>query len=270
MLGRDVARAAEAAGHEVSALDRAAADVTDAAAVETAVRERRPKAVVNCAAYTAVDAAEQEPEEALRVNAHGAANVARAAGAVGASVAYPSTDYVFDGAKGSPYAESDTPNPLSSYGRSKLAGERATAEANPRHHLARSSWLFGLAGRNFVETMLELGAERGEVVVVDDQIGCPTYTGHLAGALVRLLATDAFGVHHMAAAGRCSWYEFAVEIFAQAGVDCRVLPCTTAESGRPAPRPAFSALETERAQAVRLPGWREGLAAYLAERKVRA
>jgi dTDP-4-dehydrorhamnose reductase len=238
--------------------------------VDAAVRERRPHAVVNCAAFTAVDDAEDEPEQALRVNAHGAANVARAAAAAGATVAYPSTDYVFDGAKGSPYVESDAPNPLSSYGRSKLAGERATAEANPRHYLARSAWLFGLAGRNFVDTMLGLGGERHDVVVVDDQVGCPTYTGHLAEALVRLLATDAFGLHHMAAAGRCSWYEFAVEIFAQAGVDCRVLPCTTAESGRPAPRPAFSALGSERADAIRLPGWREGLAAYLAARRVRA
>jgi dTDP-4-dehydrorhamnose reductase len=135
--------------------------------------------------------------------------------------------------------------------------------------VVRSSWLFGAHGRNFVDTMLGLGQELDEVVVVRDQVGCPTYTGHLAQALVRLAETHAFGVHHIAGGGHCSWYEFAQEIFRQAGVDCRVLSCTTEEAGRPAPRPAFAPLETQfEGQAVRLPSWQEGLAGYLAERRV--
>jgi dTDP-4-dehydrorhamnose reductase len=176
-------------------------------------------------------------------------------------VVYVSTDYVFDGTKREPYLESDPVNPRSAYGRTKLAGERATAEANPRHVIARSSWLFGAGGRNFVETMLGLGPE---VRVVDDQIGSPTFTGHLAEALVELARGEQFGVHHLAASGSCSWYEFAREIFARAGSDTRVQPCTTAEFPRPAPRPAYSVLGSERGH--RLPAWQEGLDAYLGVR----
>jgi dTDP-4-dehydrorhamnose reductase len=172
-----------------------------------------------------------------------------------------SSDYVFDGAKREPYVESDPVNPLSSYGRSKLAGERATAEANPRHLIARSSWLFGVGGPNFVETMLGLGPE---VRVVDDQVGSPTFTGHLAEALVELASGTDYGVHHLAASGSCSWFEFAREIFARAGSDTHVEPCTTAEFPRPAPRPAYSVLESERGH--RLPSWQDGLDAYLGVR----
>ena len=269
MLGHDVVRAATEANVEVLGLSRAEVDVTDEAAVAAALYEQRPDTVVNCAAYTNVDGAEAEPELALRVNGEAAGNVARAAAALDARVVYVSTDYVFDGRKGAPYLETDEPNPLSSYGRSKLAGERATVEANARHFVVRSSWLFGAHGSNFVDTMLGLGQELDQVVVVRDQVGCPTYTGHLAEALVRLAETHAFGVHHIAGAGHCSWYEFAQEIFRQAGVDCRVLSCTTEETGRPAPRPAFAPLETQfEGKAVRLPSWQQGLAGYLAERRV--
>jgi dTDP-4-dehydrorhamnose reductase len=191
------------------------------------------------------------------VNGDGARNVAEAAG----TVVYVSSDYVFDGRKDTPYVETDTTNPLSAYGRSKLAGERATAEANQRYFVVRSSWLFGAGGRNFVETMLGLGPE---VRVVDDQVGCPTFTGHLAEALVKLAATADYGVHHMAASGSCSWFEFAREIFARAGVDTRVSPCTTEDFPRPAPRPAYSVMESERGH--RLPHWRDGLDAYLGVR----
>lgn len=266
MLGRDVVRAAERAGHAVSALSHADLDVTDAEAVAAALAAERPDAVVNCAAYTDVDGAEADPEAAMEVNARGAGNVARAAAAAGAKVVYPSTDYVFDGAKGSPYVESDTPRPPSAYGRSKLAGERETAAACPRSFVVRSSWLFGAGGRNFVHTILGLAAERGEVRVVSDQVGCPTWTAHLAGALVELAGTDAYGVHHVAGAGECSWYELAVEALRGAGVDCRALACTTADMPRPAPRPPYSALKSERPETPRLPGWREGLRGYLAER----
>jgi dTDP-4-dehydrorhamnose reductase len=253
MLGRDVVRAAESANHEVVALDLPEVDITDTRAVAACVRRAAPAAVVNCAAYTNVDGAEAEESEALRVNAEGARNVASAAAEAGAVVLYLSTDYVFDGSNSEPYVESDEPRPLSAYGRSKLAGETETVAANPRHYVVRSSWLFGTGGRNFVETMLSLAREQGRAVVVRDQVGSPTYTGHLADGLVRLLDTRAFGLHHMAGAGQCSWYEFALEIFEQAGVECHVLSCTTEEFARPAPRPAHSVLATEIDGAIQLP-----------------
>jgi dTDP-4-dehydrorhamnose reductase len=233
------------------------------------VRRRAPEAVVNCAGYTAVDAAEDDLIGAMGVNADGAKHVAAAAAEVGACVVYPSTDYVFDGSKGAPYVESDEARPESVYAQSKLAGERSSADANRRHFLVRSAWLFGTSGRNFVETMLRLAIDHGEVLVVRDQVGCPTYTAHLADAIVRLVDTDAYGVHHIAGAGECSWYEFAVEIFRQARVECRVMSCTTEELDRPAPRPPYSVLETERREAILLPEWEVGLASYLGERGTR-
>jgi dTDP-4-dehydrorhamnose reductase len=266
MLGRDVIRAAEAAGHDVVAMPREDADVTDAASVAGAVGGARPGAVVNCAAWTDVDGAENHEREALAVNADGARNVAAAAAEADAAVVYPSTDYVFDGEKPEPYLESDAVRPLSAYGRTKLAGERATAEANPRHQIVRTQWLFGVAGNNFVETMLRLGSERDELTVVDDQVGCPTYTADLAAALVGLAAGGAVGIRHVAGGGECSWREFAEGIFERAGTDCRVLPGTTAELGRPAPRPAHGVLRSEHEDTPTLPDWREGLDRYLAER----
>jgi dTDP-4-dehydrorhamnose reductase len=188
---------------------------------------------------------------------------------VGASVVQPSTDYVFDGAKHTPYLESDRVGPTGAYGRSKLAGERAVAAANDRHFVVRTSWLFGVAGKNFVDTMLRLGAERDELKVVRDQVGRPTYAVHLAEALVRVAGSDAYGVHHMAGGGQeCSWSDFASEIFRQAGVETQVVPCTTEEFPRPAPRPPYSVLDSERPDAVGLPDWRSGLTDYLAERAV--
>jgi len=266
MLGQDVQRAAAHMNHEVTALDREALDITDAAAVERAFRRERPDAVVNCAAFTDVDGAEQAREAALRLNGEAAGIVAQAAAQSGASVVYPSTDYVFDGTSRRAYLESDPVGPQSSYGASKLAGEIATAEGNPRHFIVRTSWLFGLGGRNFVETMLEIGERDHRVTVVRDQVGAPTWTGHLAQGLLRLLETDAYGLHHMTAAGSCSWYDFAMAIFEDAGVRCSVLSTTTAEFARPAPRPAYSVLDTQWSDAIRLPEWRSGLGAYLEER----
>ena len=266
MLGQDFLRAARLANHEVTGLARADVDITDAPAVARAVQAHGPEAVVNCAAFTDVDGSEHEPGEAMRVNADGARNVARAAAEVEASVVYPSSDYVFDGSKDSPYVESDEPVPLSSYGTSKLAGEVDTAAVNPRHFIVRSSWLFGVAGRNFVETMIDLGSRQPQVLVVRDQTGSPTYTAHLAEGLVRLISTDAYGLHHMAAGGQCTWYDFAVEIFERAGVDCAVMSATTADLARPATRPAYSVLGTQYENAIHLPDWQDGLHAYLAER----
>jgi dTDP-4-dehydrorhamnose reductase len=270
MLGRDVMLAAGNAGHDIVGFGRSELDVTDAAGLEKKFDLERPDVVINCSAWTDVDGAESAEEDAFAVNGSGAGNVAAAAAKVGASVVYVSTDYVFDGAKGSPYVESDQPAPLSAYGRTKLAGEEATAAANKRHFIVRSAGLFGVGGSNFVATMLRLAADHGEVLVVRDQVGSPTYTWHLAYGIVRLIEGIEFGLHHMAAAGKCSWYEFAREIFEQAKVECKVLSGTTEMLGRPAPRPAFSALTSQREHAIRLPSWHDGLAGYLAQREAEA
>jgi dTDP-4-dehydrorhamnose reductase len=189
------------------------------------------------------------------VNVAGTRNVA----ALGAPLVYYSSDYVFDGSKGAPYVESDETRPLSAYGRTKLEGERELRDG----WIVRSSWLFGWTGTNFVRTMLRLGAERDEVGVVADQVGSPTYVGHLADA-TRELLTLPKGIWHVAAEGECSWAEFARAIFEEADVDCRVREIMTEELGRPAPRPAYSVLRSERDDAPRLPHWREGVRACIA------
>ncbi|HUB99507.1 MAG TPA: dTDP-4-dehydrorhamnose reductase [Solirubrobacterales bacterium] len=267
MLGRDLMLAAGNAGHEVVGFGHRELDVADAAAVTKKLDLERPDLVINAAAWTAVDDAEEQEQAAFAVNGTGAGNVAGAAADVGAAVVYISTDYVFDGQKREPYVESDQPAPLSAYGRTKLAGEEATTAANKRHFIVRSAGLFGVGGRNFVDTMLRLAQSQNEVTVVRDQVGSPTYTWHLAYGIVRLIDGIEYGIHHMAAADQCSWYEFAREIFEQAKVECSVLSITSAEFGAPAPRPAFSALASQREHAIRLPSWHDGLAGYLAQRE---
>ena len=214
----------------------------------------RPELVLHAAAWTDVDGAEEQPEGAAAVNVVGTRNVA----GLGAPLVYYSTDYVFDGAKREPYVESDEPRPLSVYGKTKLDGEREVREG----WIIRSSWLFGWSGQNFARTMLALAAERDEVAVVDDQVGSPTYVGHLAAATKEVLERPP-GVWHLAAAGECTWAEFARAIFEEAGLSCRVRPISTAELGRAAPRPAYSVLRSEREGAPQLPHWREGLRACL-------
>jgi dTDP-4-dehydrorhamnose reductase len=241
----------------VTALDHGDWDVSSPAPARLGAFD----VVLHAAAWTDVDGAEADPQGAAAVNVGGTKHAA----ALGPLVYY-STDYVFDGSKRTPYLESDPTGPRSAYGRSKLAGEHAVTAANPRHFIVRTSWLFGAGGRNFVDTMLGLAGEHDELKVVADQVGCPTYAGHLASVLVKLAEGDAYGIHHAAGAGQCSWFEFATEIFRRAEVEVRLVPCTTDEFPRPARRPAYSVLGTERPDAVRLPSWRDGLAAYLAER----
>jgi dTDP-4-dehydrorhamnose reductase len=209
-----------------------------------------PDVVLHAAAWTDVDGAEDDPQGAAAVNVGGTRHVAE----LGAPLVYYSTDYVFDGRKAEPYVESDAPNPLSAYGRSKAHGEAAAGE---RAWIVRSSGLFGATGTNFVRTMLRLGLEREEVAVVDDQRTSPTYVGHLARATHDVFELP-LGVYHVAADGDCTWAEFAEAIFAAAGIACRVRRITTEELARPAPRPANSVLRSEK-NAPRLPHWREGL-----------
>ncbi len=265
MLGLDVQRAAEQEGHETVPLTRSQLDVTDSAAVADAVGGADADVVINCAAWTNVDGAESEPEQAAAVNGAGAGNLAAAAAAAGAWLVHISTDYVFDGDKASPYVESDPVAPVSAYGRSKLDGERAVAAAAPgRHTIVRSAWLFGAGGRCFPKTILRAASQRPELTVVSDQIGCPTFTGHLATALVTVAAQRTPGVLHVAGGGRCSWHEFAAAIVAAAGVDCPVRPIPTSEYPLPARRPANSVLVSERGAPV-LPDWRAGLEQFMSE-----
>ena len=267
MLGRAVVERATRLGLDVRAATRAELDITDAEATRQALLAWRPGAVVNCAAYTDVDGAESDWQAAERVNASGAGHIAAAAAEVGARIVHVSTDYVFDGTKREPWVESDPVAPLGVYGETKLAGELAVAERNPAHTIVRTSWLFGVGGQNFVDTMLRLGGQREELPVVTDQVGCPTWTGHLAGALVELAERpDETGVHHIAGGGSCSWNELALEIFERAAIDCRVLPATSEQFARPARRPAYSVLGSERRDPLTLPPWQDGLAAYLATR----
>jgi dTDP-4-dehydrorhamnose reductase len=266
MLGRAVVADARRLGHDVVALTHADLDVTDADHVTRVVTAAEPRAVVNCTGFTDVDGAESDEGRALRVNGDGAGNVARGAAEASARVVHVSTDYVFDGSKREPWLESDPVAPLQAYGRTKLAGERAVADANPEHAIVRAAWLFGAGGPNFVATMLRLAAERDEVTVVTDQRGSPTWTGHLAAALVEVAEREGdVGLFHAGGNGECSWYEFAVEIFDRARMRRRVVPTTSERFARPARRPAYSVLGTEREPGIVLPPWQDGLAAYLAE-----
>ncbi len=278
MLGHDVARAGERAGHELVLVDLPEIDITDAAAVDElldrlAAEPGSLEAVVNCAAWTDVDGAESKREQAHAVNADGAGNLARGAARIGAALLHLSTDYVFDGlapadadGRPRPYVESDPTGPRSVYGTTKLEGERQVLAASPRHTVVRTAWLYGVDGPNFVETMLRLAGERHAVQVVDDQVGSPTWSGHLAPALLGLLEREVRGLAHLTGGGEVSWNGFAKEIFRQAEVSCTVERASSEQTARPAPRPAWSALSSERDDVLPMPDWRDGLAGYLAAR----
>ena len=254
-LGRALQR--EFADDDVLALTHADWDVTQPPS--DSVPRRELDLVLHTAAWTDVDGAEADPQGAAAVNIAGTAHAA----SLKVPLVTYSTDYVFDGRKRSPYVESDGPNPATAYGRTKLHGE---AVAGPQAWVVRTSWLFGSTGRNFLRTMLRLGQEREEVAVVDDQRGCPTYVGHLADA-TRMLVDDDLprGLWHLAADGDCTWADFAEAIFAEAGLSTQVRRISSAELERPAARPAYSVLRSGRANAPRLPHWRDGLRACLAE-----
>jgi dTDP-4-dehydrorhamnose reductase len=241
-------------------------DITDLEATKRAIAQARPDVVINCAAYTNVDGAETEPDSAYRVNALGTWNLALACQEVGAAMLLVSTDYVFDGMKGTAYDEYDTPNPQSVYGRSKYAGEQHLQQVLNQFYIVRTSWLYGHHGKNFVETILKAAAERPELKVVNDQWGCPTWTRDLAEAISRIIRTGRFGIYHATGQGECTWMDFAQAIVKLGGLKTPVLPQTTDELNRPAPRPRYSvmrnrALELSGVEA--LPAWKESLARYV-------
>lgn len=262
MLGRDLMALL---GDRARGVDIDAIDITDLQSTERVVRTLHPSVVVNCAAYTDVDGCESNVETAMQVNGEGVAYLAMATRETGARLVQISTDYVFDGSKGGPYLEDDLPHPLSLYGESKLAGEM-NAAFNPEHLIVRTQWLYGLHGRNFVETMLRLAGERNELDVVDDQFGSPTWTVDLAGAIVALIDSGCTGIYHAANAGSCSWNEFARAIFEEAGLEILVRGMTTEQLNRPARRPLHSTLDCsklERDTGFRLQPWRDALKSYL-------
>jgi dTDP-4-dehydrorhamnose reductase len=266
-LGRAMRR--HLAGHDVVATGRQDLDVTDPEAVREAVGGWRPGVVVNCAAFTDVDGAERHPEQAARVNGEAVRHLALACREVGAALVQVSTDYIFDGRTDRPYRVDDPPNPLNVYGASKLQGERHALALLPEAYVVRTSWLYGVGGRNFVETMLRLGRERAEIRVVTDQRGAPTFADDVARAIADLIATGRYGVYHVTNQGATTWFEFARHIFAAAGMRVDVVPTTSAAFGRPARRPANSVLDPhplEETIGYLLPRWEDGLARYLAQR----
>lgn len=245
-------------------------DITSLESVQKVLFTIRPRVVINAAAYTDVDGCETNQELAMQVNGEGVAHLAMATSEIGAKLVQVSTDYVFDGGKGSPYLEDEPTAPLSVYGESKLAGEM-NARFNPDHVIVRTQWLYGINGKNFVETMLRLATEKKELAVVDDQIGSPTWTVDLALAIKALVEKDCRGIYHAANAGFCSWNEFARAIFAESGLDVTVNPMSTKDLGRPAPRPLYSTLDCGRLTrdtGFQPQPWREALKHYLKLRRL--
>ncbi len=266
MLGQDLMRIL---ADDVRGVDIDEIDITSLDSVRRVLLTLRPAVVVNAAAYTDVDGCETKRELAMQVNGEGVAHLALTCREIGAKLVQVSTDYVFDGSKNSAWLEDDPMNPLSVYGESKLAGE-LNASLAPEHLVVRTQWLYGLGGKNFVETMLRLAAEKKELAVVDDQIGSPTWTVDLALAIRALIEKGCSGTYHAANAGSCSWNEFARAIFAETGVDVTVKPMSTAELGRPATRPLYSVLDcgklTRDARFSPEP-WQEALGKYLQARR---
>ncbi|HWR09225.1 dTDP-4-dehydrorhamnose reductase [Sporomusa sp.] len=262
-LGREIAKQGQ--DHELMLTDVDTLDITDSKATMSLFREVRPQAVIHCAAYTNVDGAESDPDRAFSVNVIGAQNMAAGCLETGARMVYVSTDYVFDGSSSKLYREFDVVNPQTVYGRTKWQGEEIVRQILGRHYIMRTAWLYG-DGNNFVRTMLRLAGENPSLRVVHDQVGTPTSTVDLSWAIFRLLASDAYGTYHATCQGKCSWYEFACEIFRQAGKSVEVVPVTTAEFVRPAKRPAYSVLDNymlRMSVGDPIRNWQESLSEYL-------
>lgn len=262
-LGREIAR--QGTTHELILTDYDTLNIADGQSVSAMMREVRPQAVIHCAAYTAVDAAEADADGAFRVNVVGSQNVAAACLETGARMVYISTDYVFDGNSEKPYREFDQANPQSVYGMTKWQGEQIVRQIMGRHYILRTAWLYG-EGSNFVRTMLKLADKQDTLRVVNDQFGTPTSTVDLTRAIFRLLHSDAYGTYHASCQGQCSWYEFAGEIFRLCRKEVTVLPVTTAEFPRPAARPAYSVLDNHMLRMTvgdPMREWREALAEYM-------
>lgn len=242
MLGQDLCPILEDAGYEVIETDREELDITDKEAVDAFISEKKPEIVIHCAAYTNVDKAEEDLKTAELINVTGTENIADICGKLGITLVYISTDYTFDGAKNVPYKPQDLPNPQNNYGITKYEGEEAVRSFCEKYYIARTSWLYGHHGKNFVETMISLADK--PLKVVDDQIGCPTWTVELANGILKLFDKP-YGTYHVCGSGSTSWYGFAKEIFEQLGMEVDLKPCKTEEFSRPAKRPAYSVMDND-------------------------
>ena len=267
-LGHDVMNELAKRGHTGVGVDIEEMDSTDPKACEKVIGEADVEAVIHCAAYTAVDAAEDNAELCRKVNGAGTENIARVCEKLDLKMMYISTDYVFDGQGTRPWEPDDEQHPLNMYGLSKYEGEVAVTSHVKKFFIVRIAWVFGVNGKNFIKTMLRLGRERGAVSVVDDQIGSPTYTLDLAVLLVDMIETEKYGFYHATNEGLCSWYEFAKEIFRQAGMDVQVTPVSSQEFAAKAKRPFNSRMSKEKLTEMgfnRLPAWQDALGRYLQE-----
>ncbi len=265
-LGYDVVQEGESRGLDMFGTDVDNMDITDAGQVKQVIEAYKPDAVIHCAAYTAVDAAEDNQELCRKINVDGTRNIAEVCKDMDIPMMYFSTDYIFDGQGENFWKEDDPKNPLNVYGQTKYEGELAVQELIDKHFILRISWVFGVNGNNFIKTMLRVGPQRGEVGVVADQIGSPTYTYDLAKLVIDMIQTDKYGAYHVTNEGICSWYEFACEIFKQAGLDVKVKPLTTAEYPAKAARPFNSRMSKDKlinAGFKMLPGWQDALERYL-------
>lgn len=268
-LGHDVCKELEARGYEVVGVGSADMDITDADAVRKVLYEHRPEIVIHCAAYTAVDNAEEDEETCRKVNVDGTENIARICRELDAGMLYLSTDYVFSGTGERPWKPEDEAEPLGVYGLTKYEGELAVKKHLEKYFIVRVSWIYGINGKNFVKTMLRLGEERGAVSVVDDQVGSPTYTRDLAVLLADMAESEKYGTYHASNEGVCSWYEFACSIFKEAGMDnVTVTPVDSASFPSKAKRPNNSRMDKEKLSAngfSLLPSWQDALRRFLKE-----
>jgi len=257
---------AQFSGHEVIAWDIQDLDICKLEAVRKSLSHIRPDMVLNTAAFTQVDQAETNQEAAYRGNALGPRNLAITTNAMNIPLVHFSTDYVFDGRQSRPYHEFDRPNPLSVYGRSKLAGEEEVQKRNPRHFIIRTAWLYHVVGKNFPQTICRL-ANQDQVRVVSDQFGSPTFAPHLAQAVSRLIETESYGTYHLAGSGGTSWYDFTKFLYQARGIHTPVVPITTSEYPLPAPRPAYAVLTSLQDPSIVLPSWEEGVRDFAAQWK---
>ena len=268
LLGNALVRTAEERGHDVRAFTRSALDITDPGEVERRLRAEKPEVVIHCAGYTAVDRAEEELDQAMSVNRDGTRNVAMAAAQIGATLVYPSTDYVFNGRSDAPYGSDAETSPLNAYGVSKLAGEQVLSVSGCSWMVVRTSWLYGSGGWDFVDVVLKQAARRGTMRVVDDQVGCPTWTGSLAPGIVELAEAGVTGTYHLCDAGQASWLELAQRVVEEAGLNVELTATSTHAWGAPAQRPPYSVLDCAKAERIlgrETTPWRESLHTYLSE-----
>lgn len=271
-LGSDMVMLSKQAGFNVSEIDFPQIDITDPSMTERCIIDFKPDYVINCAAYTAVDDCETHQETAFAVNALGAQNIALSAKKAGAVMVHISTDYVFDGKKDSPYLEQDQTAPLTAYGKSKLEGERLIAASCEKYQIFRIAWLYGISGNNFVKTIRNVAQKKMQqkqpLTVVNDQFGTPTYTREVCAQILKMITQPYYGIFHCTNEGYCSWYDFAQEIISAAGIEVELVPCTTEDFPRPAPRPHYSVLENANLKKLNMnimKDWKEAFKSFLVD-----